>query len=97
MAHTPLAKRIWYCYPYVLPADVLSDEPTHEEDPSSLRLDASCDDTCYVRIARSFGDGTFLARVAASPNFKHTQGFTVVLTEAQLAQARPWDCRVQAA
>ena len=97
MAHTPFAKRIWYCYPYVIPADVLSDEPIHEEDSSSLRLDASRDDTCYVRITRSFGDGTFLACVAASPECKQTQGFTVVLTEAQVLKARPWDCRVQAA
>jgi hypothetical protein len=97
MAYTPLEKRIWYHYPYVLPATLLSDEPTHDGDPSSLRADASRDDTCYVRITRSFGDETFLARVAASPEFKQTQGFTVVLTETQLAQARPWDGRVQAA
>ncbi len=97
MAHTPLEKRIWYCYPYMMPADVLSDEPTHEEDSSSLRVDASRDDTCYVRITRSFGDDTFLTRVAASPNFKLTQSFTVVLTEAQILKARPWDGRVQAA
>src|SRR5260370_18370916 len=97
MAYTPLEKRIWYHYPYVLPATLLSDEPTHDGDPSSLRADASSDDTCYVRITRSFGDGTFLARVAASPECKHTQGFTVVLTETQLAQARPLDGRVQGA
>jgi hypothetical protein len=96
MAYTPLEKRIWYHYPYVLPTNVLSDEPTHDGDTSSLRAEASQEDTCYVRITRSFGDGTFLARVAASPDFKHTQ-FTVVLTESHLAQAKPWDGRIQAA
>jgi len=50
-----------------------------------------------VHITRSFGDGTFLARVAASPAFKHAQGFTLVLTERHLAQATPWDGRIQAA
>jgi hypothetical protein len=97
MAYTPLEQRIWYRYPYVMPADVLSDEPTHEEDTSSLRAQASQDDICYVHITRSFGDGTFLSRVAASPNFKYAQGYTLVLTEAHLAQARPWDGCIQVA
>ena len=96
MAFTPLEQRIWYHYPYVVPATLLSNEPTHACDTSSLRADASRDDMCFVRLTRSFGDGTFLARVAASPDFKHRQ-FTLVLTEAQLAQARPWDGRIQAA
>src|SRR5436190_1776746 len=97
MAYTPLEERIWYHYPYVLPAALLSNEPTHAGDSSSLRADASQGDICYVHITRSFDDGTFLARVAASPHFKHAQGFTLVLTEAQLAQAIPWDGRNQAA
>jgi hypothetical protein len=97
MAYTPLEQRIWYHYPYVLPAALLSDEPTHTSDTSSLRAEASQEDICYVHIMRSFSDGTFLARVAASPNFKHAQGFTLVLTEEHLAQAKPWDGRIQAA
>jgi hypothetical protein len=97
MAYTPFEQRIWYHYPYVLPAALLSDEPTHDGDPSSLRADANQGDICYVHIMRSFGDGTFLARVAASPSFKHAQGFTLVLTEAHLAQVTPWDGRIQAA
>ena len=97
MAYTPLEQRIWYHYPYVMPAKMLSNEPTDTDDTSSLRAEASQDDTCFVHITRSFGDGTFLARVAASPNFKHAQGFTLVLTEANLAQAKPWDGRIQAA
>ena len=97
MAYTPLEQRIWYHYPYMLPAMLLSDEPTHDGDTSSLRADASQGDICYVHITRSFGDGTFLARVATSPNFKHAQGFTLVLTDAYLAQAKPWDGRIQAA
>ena len=97
MAQTPLERRIRYGHPYVMPADVLSDEPTHAEDPSNLRADASCDGKCYARIIASFGDGTYLARVAASPDFQRSKGYTVVLTEAQLATARPWDGRIQAA
>ena len=92
MAQTPLARRMWYLYPYVLPADLLSDEPTHDGDPSSLRADASCEGTCYVRVLRAFGDGTYQARVAATPGFNpHQKGYTLVLTEAQLSQARPWN------
>ena len=83
-------RRIWYLYPYVMSADVLSAEPTHEEDPSSLRDDASCDGRCYLKLTRSFGDGTYLARVAASPALLRHQGYTVVLHEAQLAKALPW-------
>jgi hypothetical protein len=96
MAYTSLEQRIWYHYPYVLPASVLSDEPTHDEDISSLRAEASQDNICFVRLTRSFGDGTFLARVSASSNFTHRQ-FTLVLTEAHLAQATPWNGRIQAA
>jgi hypothetical protein len=97
MVYTPLEERIWYHYPYVLPATLLSDEPTHDGDPSSLRADASHEDICYVHITRSFGDGTFLARVSSSPTFKHAQGFTLIFTEQHLAQATPWDGRIQAA
>jgi len=96
MAYTPLEQRIWYHYPYVVPATLLSEEPTHVGDTSSLRADASRDDRCFVRLMRAFGDGTFLARIAASPDFTHRQ-FTLVLTEAHLSQAKPWDGRIQAA
>ena len=42
MQNTPsLTRRIWYHYPYVMPATVLSPEPTHDTDPSSLRAEAS--------------------------------------------------------
>ncbi len=97
MAYTPLEERIWYHYPYVLPAALLSDEPTHTGDPSSLRADASQGDICYVHITRSFGDGTYLSRVSSSPHFKHAQGFTLLLTEEHLAQVTPWNGRFQAA
>jgi hypothetical protein len=85
------ARRIWYFYPYELTADVLSAEPTHEDDPSNLRDDASCGGICYIKLTHSFGDGTFLARVAASMKLLRKHGYTVVLFEAQLAKARPWD------
>ena len=87
----PCQRRVWYLYPYMLPADVLSPEPTHDTDPSSLREAASCEGACYVRVLRAFGDGTYLARVAATPGFNpYREGYTLVLTEAQLSQARPW-------
>jgi hypothetical protein len=82
--------RIWYHYPYVLPADVLSDEPTHEGDPSSLREEASCNGLCYLKLTQSIGDGTHLARVAASSDALRTGGYTIVINDAQLAKARPW-------
>jgi hypothetical protein len=83
-------KRIWYHYPYVLPADALSDEPTHEDDPSSLREEASCDGLCYLKLTQSFHDGTYLAHVAASPDVLRTGGYTIVVNDAQLAKARLW-------
>jgi len=78
----------------VVPARVLSAEPTHDEDPSSLQAEASHAGQCYVRVLLSFGDGTYLAYVAASPDFKCR--FTVVFSEAQLAQAQPSNRCVQA-
>src|SRR6266853_5478835 len=90
MGQTLLTRRIWYGYPYAIAADVLSDQPTHDEDASSLRAEASRDGTCYLRLLKAFHDGTYLARVAAHPAFfPATQGYTVVLTEKQLAKARP--------
>jgi hypothetical protein len=86
-------RHIWYFYPYVMPADVLSTEPTHENDPSNLRDDASYDGRCYLKLTRSFGDGTYLARVAASLELLRNHGYTVVLNEVQLAKARPWHDR----
>jgi hypothetical protein len=83
-------RRIWYHYPYVLPADVLSDEPTHENDPSSLREEASCDGLCYLKLTHSFGDGTHLARVAASLDALRTSGYTIVVNDMHLTKARPW-------
>jgi hypothetical protein len=83
-------QRIWYHYPYVMPADVLSAEPTHEDDLSSLRDDASCEGYCYVKLTRSFDDGTYLARVAASPASLCHQGYALVVHEAQFAKALPW-------
>jgi hypothetical protein len=87
---TLLRQCIWFHYPYVLSADVLSAEPTHANNFSSLRDDASCDGRCYVKLIRSFGDGTYLAHVAASPALLHDQGYTVVFNEPQVARALPW-------
>jgi hypothetical protein len=99
MRHTTLpTRRIWYGYPYAIPADALSDEPTHDQDPSSLQAEASRDGICYLRLLQDFQDGTYLARVAAHPAFfPATEGYTVVLTDKQLAQARPWQGQALAA
>jgi hypothetical protein len=85
-----LDQHIWYHYPYVMPADVLSPEPTHEDDPSSLRAEASCDGVCYLKFTHSFHDGTHLARVAASPDALRSRGYTVIVNDAQLRKAHPW-------
>ncbi len=88
---TSLTRRIiWHHYPYVLPADVLSPEPTHETDPSSLREAASSGDICYLKLTCSFHDGTYLARVAASPDALRSHGYTVIVNDVHLAKARPW-------
>ena len=83
-------QRIWYHHPYVMPADILSPEPTHDTDLSSLRADASASGLCYLKLTASFYDGTYLGRVAASPAALRSRGYTIVLNEAQLAKARPW-------
>ena len=88
--NTLFTRRIWHHYPYVIPADVLSDEPTHENDPSSLREEAGSSGLCYLKLTKSFHDGTYLARVAASPDALRTRGYTVVVNDAHLAKARPW-------
>ena len=83
-------RRIWYHHPYVMPANILSPEPTHESDPSNLRAEASSGGICYLRVTQAFHDGTYLARVAASPDALRSQGYTIVLNEVHLAKARPW-------
>jgi hypothetical protein len=90
MNNASLTRHIWYHYPYVVPADVFSAEPTHENDPSSLRAEASCSGICYLKLTRSFHDGTYLARVAVSPEALRSHGYTVVVNDAQLVKARPW-------
>jgi len=90
MPNTSHTRRIWYHYPYVMPATVLSPEPTHESDPSSLRAEASSGGLCYLKLSQSFHDGTYLARVAASPDVLRSHSYTIVLNNAHLAKARPW-------
>ncbi len=94
MTQAILERRICYHYPYVAPATILSAEPVDDADASSLRADASTNGVCYLEVTRSFHDGTYLARVAAHPDLIRTQGYTIVLNAAQLALARPNDCRV---
>ena len=92
MLKSPQMQRIWFGYPYELPACLLSAEPTHDDDPSSLQADASQDDQCYIRFIRCFGDGTYQGRVAARPNFDpNREGYTLLITEAHLSQARAWN------
>ena len=90
-----LERRIFYHYPYVAPATILSADPVDNQDASSLRADASHDGACYFEVTRSFQDGTYLARVAADPDLIRTQGYTIVLNTTRLALARPYDCRMQ--
>ena len=97
MGQTLFTKHIWFHYPYVMPAEVLSNEPTHEDDRSSLREEASCSGLCYLRLTCSFHDGTYLARVAASPEALRSHGYTVVVSNAQLAKARPWHSLLKSA
>ena len=85
----PLAKRLCFHYPYVLPAEVLSAQPVDEDDPSSLREDASTDGHCYLYVIDDLHDGTYLCRVAASPDAIRTRGYTILLSEEHLEQARP--------
>ncbi len=91
MNKTVLIHCIWYHYLYVMPADVLSAEPTHDTDPSSLHEEASNNGFCFLKLTQSFHDGTHLARVAASPGALRTGGYTIVVTDAQLSNARPRD------
>jgi hypothetical protein len=98
MGQTLPTKRICYGYPYEIPADMLSDEPTHDEDASSLHADASRDGTCYLRPLKAFQDGKYPVRVASHPDFfPSKEGYTVVLMDEQLMQARPWHGRMLAA
>ena len=91
MQNTPsLTRRIWYHFPYVMPASILSPEPTHESDPSNLRAEASSGGICYLKLTQSFHDGTYLARVAASLDALRSRSYTIVLNHTQLAKARPW-------
>jgi hypothetical protein len=91
MSNSVPLRRIWFGYPYEMPACMLSAEPTHDDDLSNLRADASQDDQCYVRFIRCFGDGTYQVRVAARPDFDpNREGYTLLLTEAHLSQARAW-------
>ncbi len=92
----PFSQRICSRSPHVLLAAHLSPDPVDEEDPASLRADASRDGLCFVRVIRSLEHGTYLVRVAADPDLlTRNQGYTVLLSEEQLACALPWDCRLQ--
>ena len=92
MSTSPQMQRIWFGYPYELPASLLSAEPTHDDDPSCLQVDASQDGRCYVRFIRPFGDGTYLGRVVARPDFDpNREGYTLLLPPAHFSLARSWN------
>src|SRR5438477_1883150 len=88
-------RRIGYQRTCVAPATLLSDE-RDEGDTASLRSEASHNGLCYLQVVRSFDDGTYLARVAATADLVQAQGFTVVLSEEELTSAIAWDCRTPA-
>jgi len=94
MIRLSLAKRICYHYPYVMLAATLSDDPVDEEDTSSLRADADNEGICYIHVISSLGDGWYLVRVAARPEFL-PKGYIMILSEGQLAYMLPWDCRLR--
>ncbi len=87
-------RRIGYLTTCVIPAALLSDEPTEVEDISSLRADASRGGLSFAHITQSLEEGVYLARVAASPD-RVAHGYTVLLTEHDLHFALPWDHRVE--
>lgn len=86
------ATRIGWCVTCVIPADLLSDEPD-EQDGTSLRSEASCDQLSYMQASRELEKGVYLARVAADPE-RVAQGYTVLFREEQLLYALPWDQRI---
>jgi hypothetical protein len=92
MAQRPFPQRIGCHQTCVAPATLLSDE-RDEGESTSLRTDASRNGVCYLRVIRSFGDGTYQARVAARPELVRDGGYAIVLSEAELASVLPWDCR----
>jgi hypothetical protein len=87
-------RRGFHCL-YVILATHLSSDPVDEEDSSNLRADASTGGVCYLRVIRPLHDGTYLVRVAKSPELLGQAGYNVLLAEDQLASALPWDCRLQ--
>jgi hypothetical protein len=96
MALRPFLQRVGYYWTCILPADILSSEAVDCSDPSSLRKDASSDELSFCQVINSLQDGSYKARVAASPDADFiSQGYTVLLSEEQLAYALPWDCRLQ--
>jgi hypothetical protein len=79
-----------------VPANLLSQEPIHNEDTTTLQADARRDGKCSFRMILALGDGTNLAHVAALPDFKRAPRFTVMFSESQLALAQPLRGYVQA-
>ncbi len=92
--HPSFSQRIGYLMTCVIPAELLSDEATDEQDRSNLRHDASCEGLSYLQVLRELSEGLYLARVAAAPECAR-QGYTVVLDEDALRYARPWDQRLR--
>ena len=95
MALTSISPRVWYHWTYVAPSSILSPDPIDSSDTASLRTEASCDGICYLQVIRSLADDTYVVRVAAHPELLTEASHTVLLSDAQLAQALPWDCRLQ--
>jgi len=92
-AQRTFAHRIGYCITCVIPASLLSDEPTDTEDTSNLRTDASQDGLSYLYVSHQLEDKLYLAHVAASPDHA-AKGYTILLNEQQLYSALPWDRRL---
>lgn len=72
---------------YMMSAMLLSDEPVDAQDTSSLRAAASNNGICYMHLARLLHDGTYLAKVAAAAESLPARGYTIIVTDEQIAQA----------
>lgn len=98
------AQHMAFCATYVAPAIILSDEPIVCEDDTipSLREQVSSEGLCYFQVKRiehasypaNGEEDLYLAYVSAIPSLISFDHATMLLTEAQLCYALPWDARL---
>lgn len=96
MAHRTFFERFGHHGICVLPAEVLSDDPLtdpekHEIIPS-VRQHLSAHGLCYAQVLKACGDHLYWATMAATPDLANAE--RVLLSEAHLRCALPWDIRL---